>query len=98
MILEIHGLAHIRTGQKYEWVVQFCLFFICFCRARSISAVQNFLMQNNVFWPVLICAPSNKVQIVYRLRPLIAGFSFSKQRVTGVLGHRLYYKNIEWYK
>ena len=30
--------AHIRTGQKYEWLVHFCIF--CF---RPIRAVQNFL-------------------------------------------------------
>ena len=48
--------AHIRTVQKYEWLIQFCFFCFVF-----VCLVQNFLarplMQKNLFWPALICAP-----------------------------------------
>ena len=55
------------TGGAYKdgpeiWVARpLFFFFFCFCLARPIRAVQNFLarplLQKNVFWPVLISAP-----------------------------------------
>ena len=56
----IHGGAY--KDEPEIWVARPLL---SFCLARPIRAVQNFLasplMQKNVFWPVLICAPCKTV-------------------------------------
>ena len=44
------GPANIRTGQKYEWLVQYYLFWFVF-----VGLVQS--GPSKIFWPVLICAP-----------------------------------------
>ena len=55
------GAGAYKDGPEIKVARPILSFFFCFCRARPIRAVQNFLtrplMQKNVFWPVLICAP-----------------------------------------
>ena len=52
------GPAHRRTGQKYEWLVQFYLFvFVGLIQSGPSKIFWPVHLWKNVVWPVLICPP-----------------------------------------